>query len=209
MSATTATLDTYELLEKIIAQLPPEDITKAQHVSKTWQKLIQGSKKIKEAHLLKPKSRALGCWEIPVYSNETQLRLHPALFGGFGTCVLNDGKLYARVRPRLLRPRDLDRLASMAKVMITDPPIINARMFHFFKSETDFATCDLYVRAGITIEHVVQVADAMFNAAKLRHGSTTWQMEEKAITMTFLLDGYSRRQARDAKGAHDRPVGHF
>lgn len=53
MSAATATLNTYELLETIIAALPSKDITQAQRVSKTWHKIIQDSKTIIEARVLK------------------------------------------------------------------------------------------------------------------------------------------------------------
>jgi len=52
MAATTAALDTYELLENIISQLPRSDIETVQRVSKQWRQLIGGSFVIRRARCL-------------------------------------------------------------------------------------------------------------------------------------------------------------
>ncbi|TKA70606.1 hypothetical protein B0A55_06712 [Friedmanniomyces simplex] len=54
MAACTATTDTVELLETIILHLPLRDILVLQRVSKQWQAVIQGSRKVKRALFLEP-----------------------------------------------------------------------------------------------------------------------------------------------------------
>lgn len=54
MAAVIVVLCTYELLEQIIAELPPKDITVVKRVNKTWRSIILESPRIRKIHVIDP-----------------------------------------------------------------------------------------------------------------------------------------------------------
>ena len=54
MEACRAVLETCELLQNIIAQLPPRHILRTRGVSKTWNNLIKTTKRLRLAQILQP-----------------------------------------------------------------------------------------------------------------------------------------------------------
>jgi hypothetical protein len=84
MAAIEAVLNTVELLEGIILQIPPELIPRLQFVSRHWKKVIKSP--IRIHHYYQSRVRAPTHWSatcstdgIPVYGSSTNIEPHPAL----------------------------------------------------------------------------------------------------------------------------------
>ena len=57
--ATTRVLETYELLEMVLAKTTPKDLFVMQRVSKTWKSLIERSEQLQQTMFLKPAGKAI------------------------------------------------------------------------------------------------------------------------------------------------------
>lgn len=83
MAACEKTLETYELLENILANLDPLTIQTAKRVSKSWQALILRSKTIQYAMVLRstlcPPNQVVFSHSTPYYDFDIPIKLHPAL----------------------------------------------------------------------------------------------------------------------------------
>ena len=85
MAAASAVLDTYELLEHIVVQLPPLDITRITRVARLWYDLIKRSYTIRDALISAPMQKLfllklsnVGLSEIlPLYSAESGIDFLP------------------------------------------------------------------------------------------------------------------------------------
>lgn len=80
MASCVAALTTCEILEHIIAFMPPGKILPAKRVCRTWEKLINESTKISIASVLVPRPRNswLGTFDkSPIYAASDEIQLPP------------------------------------------------------------------------------------------------------------------------------------
>ena len=84
MSAATAVFNTYELLENIIAFLPPPSIRHARSVAQRWRQLSERSTRIRRARCMaawpKPHRSEDDCIDIAFYAPKTAVFQHPLLY---------------------------------------------------------------------------------------------------------------------------------
>lgn len=99
MAAVRAVFETYELLDAIIAYLPPAEIGRAKRVAKSWNNIITTSKHIWDARCMKPtvKSSERGIRAgVLKYDRDIHFTVHPQfhvrrfLRGGFTLSGPND-----------------------------------------------------------------------------------------------------------------------
>lgn len=167
MSATTAVLDRYELLEHIIAFLPPHDISKAQRVCKAWQELVIGSKKIRSAWALKPVPLP-SYWMTPIYTCEIPIRMHQRI--AEEKSESSSGGLTGKwVLSRMLELSETEGYASESHVLLTDPPVTKAHLLHYCHTRMVVSVAELRSPTGITMELALEAATAMLKS-ELRYG---------------------------------------
>lgn len=169
MAACQAVLGTYELLEKIIVNVPPQTIQKAKTVSKAWHTLIKESKAIGRAAVLGPLkhqskyadyAQAFGLCGVPVYGKEMKINLHPNLCPYPKAVVASpksvEGELSAKFD---LRSRVWDGVAKRAGDFATKPPCCAIGIFAAGFEGT--VRCIVYVRDGVRLRDLLEVSTAL------------------------------------------------
>lgn len=201
MAAATAALDTYELLESIIALLTPKNITQAQRVSKTWEQLIRRSKKITKARVQHPLPEdAVSVAGDPLtvyltYHSPMRMSFHPTFksYSYQPTHIPTWGWEYPitlMVPVRVAEDPD-----EAAESMLTDPPITKALLYY---SEYAHSMAELYAPSGITVKDVIKAARSVINT-EYRYCDHHSKVQKIAVTVAFtVLGAQPRFQSRRA-----------
>lgn len=186
MSACAAVLETYELLEYIISQLPARHIFSIKRVAKSWEALIKGSKRIQEARRLMPIDHLqfnipgydplLGA-SIPLYSRASRVETNPNMAFDHSDSLLNTARnKNKRIRCFLVDDASMGRLADKDTLndFVTNPPcrVISMKLLcanGFYSHDT---ACTLYVASGAKIHHLLELSAALVRQTKLVFGQT-------------------------------------
>ncbi|KAK3719558.1 hypothetical protein LTR37_004416 [Vermiconidia calcicola] len=170
MTACQAALGTYELLEKIIVNVPPQKIQNAKTVSKAWCTVIKDSKNISRAGVLRPikhKSKyaeyvqARSFYGNPVYGNEVKINLHPGLWTN---AKMGGGNFSAKCS---LHPGTWHETAKRAEDFATMPPCCAIGVCAGFKESV---RCIVYVKDGVRLRDLLEVSTALANQVLGLHG---------------------------------------
>lgn len=167
MAAADRVLQLCELLEAILLQLPPTEITKAMRVSKGWCDLITSSTRLHNARILTATSVSISdihCgMAVPQYVSSEVIKINP-LFSGVAAEII--GKFAAREADYLYMftafedLADWDGLSSMGQQFVTHPPcqrlMLACRDLAF--GEYHFEVC---VKSGIRIMDLAEIAKAV------------------------------------------------
>lgn len=170
MSALSAVLGTVELLEIILANLSPNDITRSMRVSKTFDEVILTSRILHDARILAPLNKLYPADYPP--KNEINPRpqygidyLHLPCCDKLGSSFLvvpservhyfNFSRSSLQAAQRQLRPGIEDRF-------MTSPPCQALGL----RSAYDQIDCTVYVKDGIRVRDVLGVVGEIARTAK-------------------------------------------
>lgn len=181
--AMVAVLSTYELLENVLALLPARDIETVKLVSKTWYKLVKGSRRLRNAAVLRPVSYNSGVIgpagdeigrDVPTYAKGTMIYLHRSLQTStrFPTAHLKLSSFdyypalstsFEAKRQHLIAKRQ-QHFVAKRQHFVTKPPCsaIHLHMEHKMGGNGKvYADCVVYVKGGITVGDLVDIINSM------------------------------------------------
>lgn len=159
MSAARAVLDTLEVLENIIVNVPAYQIPGLKQVSTLWNQLIETSPCIQKALCLVP-TAYLGQVH-PIYAVALALRKNPNLPWVFVDISPRSGyKLFFHIRP--IGPSRLAFLQAFPDEYLTFPRCQQAALQLRGENILFIAQCILRVKGGIKIGDVYDSIDALW-----------------------------------------------
>lgn len=169
MTAAATVLETYELLENILASLDPQAVPVADQVCKTWHTLVRRSRRIRMARCIQPKyfygkiipEKHGPALYGPLYEYSQRFRVNKLVVGRW---VPDDPTKWIRI-PREL----LNNPAVPSEQYISDPPITTMnvhvregyRQSHIPLLYHGGVKCTLRKEQGIMIGDLVEVAVAL------------------------------------------------
>lgn len=165
MSAVTTVFETYELLESIIACLPPRSIRNAGAVAQSWHHLTRRSARIRRARCIVPTGRSPyishhDCIGHPTYSPSCTVLLHPVLNG---MEVANDTSTVLVFEV----PETLEACAGRGSAYATEPPC--SVLYVYLADDHDDTywheiDCMVQVQEGVRLSDLVTAANGMLES---------------------------------------------
>ncbi|KAK5126587.1 hypothetical protein LTR85_009521 [Meristemomyces frigidus] len=189
MAAATAVFETYELLESIIAYLPPRRIRMAGNVGRSWHQIVKRSACIRKARCIAPKSPSplshfvsLDDYDeddpnnidIPLYDRSFAMALHPLL--RFREDLATQHAGWFDLEQRFVAfeiPSTLGEQEDGSAEYVTKPPcyMVFLKMMNAENDDDGEAfcygiECVVRVKEGVRLSDIVKVANAMLEIGR-------------------------------------------
>lgn len=159
MAAVRAVFDTYELLEAVLLAVPPGDVNRKMRVRSTWRDIVENSARLQHHRVLRTMSKPLHNVDRPQYQSEEPIRVHRILnpvedLWEDPETGVKYQRLYIALR---FYEMTTDELSAVWHEHSFLPPCEKLQLCLRGYARD----CILYVKDGIRVKDVVEIADAM------------------------------------------------
>lgn len=199
-SARNKMLDTTELLENVMLNLPPHDIHNAKRVSKTWKALYDTCTNIRLAGVITP---LIGRMH-PTYEETTDIGLLPRTW-----------EYCYYLRDHCIFVSDLDRatVADLMDCYVISPPCCTVGMSVAFgpsflhdvdPRDRSYMQCGVYAPSGVRFKDNFHVFDVLVEQAKAMKSGTVLEEMRAHVCGEFNFCGIALLGSKVASQLHVR-----